>query len=699
MGPDLTRLLHPRSVAVVGATDRPGTYAHMALTNLAAAGFVGTVTGVHPVREEVMGVRCVRRIDQPYDAVVIATPAATVADYLRQARAVGCGGAVVFAAGFAEAGRLDLHDQLVAAAGDMPVVGPNGNGLVSVAGRAPLWGDAVALPDAPGPIAVITQSGNVGVLALAHRGGLGLHTVISLGNAASVTASTALAQVATLDGVRAIALYLESDGDGADLAEALAVCADRDVRIAALKVGRTATSRRIGVAHTAALAGDARVFAALVREAGGVLAVDLPELLEAARMLAAGSRAPGAVVIATASGGDAAIAADIAGDVGLVLANVPDDDPALAEVLPANATATNPLDHTNQIWADTEAVAAVMAALADRHDVAHAVYIQDQPPGLPPFAADEWESTRAGAILGAARCGIRALIVSTMPGQEPRLDDAIGAVVGLRAAFLGLAALQLPAPSGHRLREIAAFARSATLAVCPAAPHEVSVPTGGAEVSRALSEAQAKDWLAEMGIEVPRGRVCPTASAAAAAAAEIGGHLVCKLVAPGAAHISDIGGVVVGVAPRDVEQVAEHLLLLNPAAEVLVEELVYGELEMIAAVSRNGVVPHLLVGRGGRLAEIDDDTVTVPLPVSAAQCKGALASLRCAPLMDGYRGGPAVDVEAFSGLLTRLSEAFGSSDWVTVELNPVIVATRGAVAVDAWIAGADHRPMPRTVES
>jgi acetyl-CoA synthetase (ADP-forming) len=225
------------------------------------------------------------------------------------------------------------------------------------------------------------------------------------------------------------------------------------------------------------------------------------------------------------------------------------------------------------------------------------------------------------------------------------------------------------------------------------------VPTGGAEVSRALSEAQAKDWLAEMGIEVPRGRVCPTASAAAAAAAEIGGHLVCKLVAPGAAHISDIGGVVVGVAPRDVEQVAEHLLLLNPAAEVLVEEMVYGELEMIAAVSRNGVVPHLLVGRGGRLAEIDDDTVTVPLPVSAAQCKGALASLRCAPLMDGYRGGPAVDVEAFSGLLTRLSEAFGSSDWVTVELNPVIVATRGAVAVDAWIAGADHRPMPKIVES
>lgn len=672
---DLTRLLDPGSVAVVGATDRPGSYAQVTLLNLATAGFRGRVRGIHPTRDDVLGVPCVRTIDEAYDAVVIATPAATVPEYLAQAHAAGCGGAVVYAAGFAEAGRGDLQAAAVAAAGDLPIIGPNGNGVVSVAARAPLWGDATRLPERPGPVAVITQSGNIGVLALAHRGGFGLNCVLSLGNAANVDASAALADVARRGGVRAIALYLEGDGDGARLAESFAVCAEHDVRIAILKVGRSERSRRIGAAHTAALAGDDRVFAALVREAGGVLVTDVPELLEVARGLATLRRASGGLVVATASGGDAAVAADIAADLKVHLADVAAEDDALKAVLPHTASATNPLDHTNHVWADTAAIADIVAALVDRPGVSHAMYIQDQPSGLPQFAADEWIATRRGAELGARRCGVEAFVVATMPGQEPEIDGSLGAVSGVRAALLAVAAVQREAPSAERLLRIADVS------------HTVGIVRGPIRV---LSERAGKEWLRDAGVPVPRGAECATGDEAEAAARALSGPLVLKVCAPDLAHVSDVGGVVLDVAREDVYETAERLLAVFPDCpepSVLVEEMVTGTIELIVSVSRDGVVPYLLIGRGGALTEVEDDAVILPLPVSVDDCLAGLRRLRCAPLLLGHRGSAPVDLSALVSAITALAVAFESSTWTTVEINPIIAGPAGAVAVDAWIAG------------
>jgi acyl-CoA synthetase (NDP forming) len=289
---DLSRLLAPRSVAVVGATDREGSYAHTTLLNLQRAGFAGEIIGVHPTRTIAAGVQCVPTLADAgtVDAVVVATPADTVAAYIAEAAALDCGGAIVYAAGFAEAGRADLQGDLVAAAGGMAVIGPNGNGMVSVPARAPLWGDAVSLPDRAGGIALISDSGNIGVVGMAHRGGEGLHTVISAGNAAVVDTPTLLGEVALLDGVRVVAMYVEGDGDGFAWCEALARCAERDVRVVVLKAGRSARGAAVGAAHTAALVGDQAVFAAMIAEAGGVMVEQPLELLETARALAHGRR-------------------------------------------------------------------------------------------------------------------------------------------------------------------------------------------------------------------------------------------------------------------------------------------------------------------------------------------------------------------------------------------------------------------------
>ena len=255
---------------------------------------------------------------------------------------MGCGGAVVFAAGFREGARLSapspavssgvatlappagatLEAELRAAAlrHAFPVCGPNCDGLVALHSRAALWGDALRAVE-PGHVGLVSQSGNLVVNALATRRGLRLHTAISSGNETVVTTADWLAQLATEPEVRSVALLVEDAGDGAALCEALAACADAGIGVAVLKVGASAVGAAAAAAHTGALAGDQRVFRALVREAGAAWADDVHDLLELAKALAVrGARPRGrGLGILTCSGGDSGLGADEAERLGIEL--------------------------------------------------------------------------------------------------------------------------------------------------------------------------------------------------------------------------------------------------------------------------------------------------------------------------------------------------------------------------------------------
>ncbi|MQA76395.1 MAG: hypothetical protein GEU88_19070, partial [Solirubrobacterales bacterium] len=288
---DLRPLLVPRSVAVVGANDRPGSYADTVLRNLERAGFEGDIWGVHPTRDRVHDRECVPSVlelPEPVDALVVAIPAPKVPAVIADAVERGCGGAIVFAAGFgevAEGRELERELREVALAGGLPVCGPNGNGVVSVGSRAPLWGDS-APPLRPGRVAMVSQSGNVAVNAIGSRRGIDFHTLVSTGNQAVIGAGDWLAALAELEGVGAVAMFCESDDDGARLAEGLARCAERGIGVAVLKVGSSRAGARSAAAHTGALAGDQRVFRALIEEAGAAWAADPHDLLELARAFA-----------------------------------------------------------------------------------------------------------------------------------------------------------------------------------------------------------------------------------------------------------------------------------------------------------------------------------------------------------------------------------------------------------------------------
>ena len=667
---------------MVGATDRPGSYGDATLVNLAALGFDGPVWGVHPTRTSVHGRACVPTVDdlpEPVDAVVVAIPAAGVPDVVRAAGRRGCGSAVVFAAGFAEARGGDLQASLTAAAAEtgMPVVGPNCDGLVAFHSRAALWGDAL-VPREPGRIALVSQSGNVAVNALALGRGLRFHTVASVGNQAVLDAAALLEALVEEDDVGSVALFLESDGDGERLASALARAAERDIGVAVLKVGATAAGASAAAAHTGALAGDHRVFRALVEEAGAAWADDVHDLLELAKALAVPRRARpgrGGLAILTCSGGDSGLSADEAGRRGLPL---PALDAAtverLAPLLPDAATAANPLDWTAVIWGERARLAAIVRTVAEDPGIDQVLMFYDEPGGMDAGLRESWDAVRHGLADGAAGTTTPALVASTLPellqdrSAAAFLDRGVPAVAGLRTALACAEALRRPPADPERLRAIAAAARA----------------DAAAQPGAWLSEAETKALLRAAGVAVPAGRVVAGADDAVALAAALGGPVAVKASSPALQHKSDAGALALGVLGPDAVRAAHaRVAAAAPGADVLVEAMAAPGVELVVAARRDAVVPALVVGLGGVWTELLDDVAIVPLPASPARVETALRSLRGAGLLTGARGSAAVDLGAVAALAAACGELLLREGLALLELNPVIASPAGAVAVDA----------------
>jgi acetyl-CoA synthetase len=670
---DLTRLLAPRSVAVVGASERAGSYGAETLRNLGVVGFRGDVWPVNPRRERVGARACfpsLTALPGVPDAVVIAIPAADVPAVVEQAGALGAGGAVVYAAGFAEAGGAALEAELRAAAlrHDLPVCGPNCDGLVALHARAALWGDALA-PLEAGPVALVSQSGNFVVNALATRRGLRLHTAVSSGNEAVVGTPDYVEHLAAQPEVGAIALLLEDAGDGARLCEALAACADAGVGVAVLKVGASAVGAAAAAAHTGAIAGDHRVFRALVEEAGAAWAEDAHDLLELAKALAVRRPQPrdGGLAILTCSGGDSGLSADEAERRGVELpALAPGTAAALRERLPPQATVANPLDYTAVVWGDRAALADMVAAVGADRAVGQVLVLYDQMPDLAGAAVERWAAVRAGILDGAHDSPAPVLVASTLPEL---LDDAaawgfaeagVPAVAGLRTAIACAAALAGRAPDGDRLRELARAAR---------AP--------GAGAGRWLAEHEAKALLRAGGASVVAGRLAAGEDDAVAALAELGGDVALKLSSPALRHKTAAGALALGLRDEDdVRRAWRRLAALDGDASVLVEAMAPPGDELIFAVRRDAVVPALVVGLGGTWAEVLDDVAIVPLPAGPGRVERALRSLRGAPLLRG-------DLAAAAEVAACLGTLALEHGLELLEANPVLVHRAGAVVVDA----------------
>ncbi|MEA2362237.1 MAG: hypothetical protein QOD71_1382 [Thermoleophilaceae bacterium] len=681
---DLSRLLHPRTIAVVGATDREGSYAGETLLNLRRLGYAGTVWGVNPGRTEAHGVPCfptIGELPEPADAVVVAIPAAGVPAAVEEAGASGCGGAVVYGAGFGEipeGAQLERELAEASARHGLPVCGPNGNGIVALHERAALWGDALR-PLEPGRVALVSQSGNVAVNTLGTRRGLRLHTVISCGNAAGVDPAEWVAALAADDAVGSIALYLEDDGDGELLCEALARCAERGVGVAVLKVGASAAGAGAAAAHTGAVAGDHRVFRALVEEAGAAWAADVHELLELAKVLAVPGARPagtGGLGVLTCSGGDSALAADECERIGLRLPAFEAATGArLRELLPLAATVGNPLDYTALIWGEVETLRDIVVAAGSDPGIDQLLVLYDQPVGIEGAPGESWSNVREGIHAGAAASPVPVALASTLPEL---LDDEAAArfaaagippVAGLRTGLTCVAALRQPPGDAVRLREIgAAAARRAA---------------GSGDGW--LAEHEAKQLLRAARLPVVEGRLVEDEDDAVAALAELGGAVALKLSAPGLLHKSELGGLALNLdSEPDVRAAHRRLAALEiEGASVLAERMSAPGVELLVSARTDGVVPALVVGMGGLWTEAYDDVAIVPLPAEPERVEAALRGLRGAGLLTGARGRAAVNLAAVAELAAGVGALLLEGDLELIELNPVLVHANGPIAVDA----------------
>jgi acyl-CoA synthetase (NDP forming) len=689
---DLSRLLAPRSVAVVGASDRPGSYGAQTLENLAALGFPGRIWGVNPGRAEVLGHRCVPSVaDLPeaVDAVVVAVPAAAVPEVIEQAGERGCGGAVVFGAGFAEAPGGAEHQRALVAAAErhgLPVCGPNCDGIVAMHARSALWGDAFT-PREPGHVALVAQSGNVAVNALNTRRGLRLHTVIASGNQAVLSAADYLEYLAGADDLAVVALYLEDDC-GPRICEGLGACAAAGIRVVVLKVGSSPIGARAATAHSAALAGDQRVFRALMEEAGAIWAEDVHELLELSKTLAVRSAHPPArgLAIMTCSGGDSAQGADEADRLGLELPDLaPQTLERLRTVLPSAATAANPLDYTAMLWGEHDSLSQLVRILGDDPLVGQVMVFYDEPAGLTGAMAESWRSVREGIAAGALASAAATMTCSTLP--ELLEDEAawqfaeagIPAAAGLRTGLRCAAAMRAPAGDPARLHEIAAAA----------AAHASGQPA--ARPSEWLAPHLAMDLLGAGGISVVQSIVVADEEQAVKALSDLGGELALKLSAAAIQHKSEVGGVRLGLS-SEAEVRGAHRELSALAARfrgcVTAEPMAPGGVELLVAARADSVVPALIIGLGGIWTELLHDVAVVPLPAPPSRVERAIASLRGAPLLRGGRGLPPVDLAAACRLAQRVGELLLESRAQLIEINPVLVHEDGALALDASVRGS-----------
>jgi acyl-CoA synthetase (NDP forming) len=588
--------------------------------------------------------------------------------------ASGAGGAVCYGSGFAEAGDggATLQRALVSAAGGMPFLGPNCYGYVNAFDGVALWPDEHGCRRIDRGVAIVAQSGNVGLNLTFQQRGLRLGYMITVGNQADIGIEHCLD--ALLDDVRvsAVGLFLEGVGDSVRFGAALVRAAALGIPVVALHTGRSDTGARIAASHTAALAGHRAAYAALF-ERYGVISVDTPsELIETLGLLDHGGPLTGNRIVAmSCSGGEASLIADRTEGTGLVFAPFSDDhrqriEPTVTDLV----TISNPFDYHTFMWGDRAAMARCFTAVMDGPQDA-TVLVLDAPPA-PENDASTWLVALDALVDAAAATGRRAVVLATLAEclTEPMRERALAAgIAPLHGLADGLRALAGAARWSER--------QSSTSMHAPAPP---------VRTTRVLDEAAAKGRLAQLDIAVPVGIVVEPGGDVAKAAAAIGYPVTAKSL--GLLHKSDAAAVVVGVADEEALVRAVASMPATPAG-TLVESTVGDVIaEMLVSIRCDPPVGWLVtLGPGGVMTELLRDTAHLLAPVTIDDVRTALTRLRTYPVLDGFRGRAPADIDALAALVVSLADAVvGDTGVVEVELNPVLVGRDGAVAVDAlWI--------------
>lgn len=674
----LARLLSPRTIAVIG-----GREAGEVMRQCDKIGFAGEVWPVNPKRAEMAGRKTfasVADLPEAPDASFIAIPREALIAAVAALAARGAGGAVCYAAGFAETGAEGamLERELVARSGAMALTGPNCYGHINYLDGAALWPDQHGGLRVQRGVAIVTQSGNIGQNLTMQKRSLPLAYLVTVGNMAKGDMADYIDAFLDDRRVTAIGLHIEGLGDIPAFARAAARARERGVPIVAVKAGRSAAGAAIALSHTASLAGEDRLYDALFARLGVARAPDLSVFAETLKLLHVNGPLKGrAISSMSCSGGEASLAADLAAAHGLAAPALPSQTiAALADVLGARVPLSNPLDYHTYIWGDKAAQTACFAAMMQGGFDMN-LLVLDFPRGDRCDGA-VWEVTMQAFAQARRATGAAAALVSSLPESLPEahgawlLGEGVAPMQGLGEAF---AALALAAGIGE------AWAREPPLALRGAG----APPQGVLQ----LDEHAAKQALAALGLGVPESRIAALA-AVGPAAMEIGFPVAVKALTAAIAHKTEAGAVRLNLATAAAADAAARAMA-HLSGQFLVERMHTGAVaELLIGVTREpqfGLT--LTIGAGGVLVELLGDAASLLLPVTRGDAARALASLRVSRLLRGYRGRPAGDVDAALDAVMAIAR-YAQAHWNTLaelDVNPLLVLPQGegAVAVDALI--------------
>jgi acyl-CoA synthetase (NDP forming) len=685
----IERLLKPRSIAVFG-----GAQAQEVIRQSDRMGYKGEIWPVHPKKTEILGravYRSVTDLPGSPDAAYVGVNRNLTIDIVRDLAERDAGGAICYATGFIEAGEegSELQERLLEASGDMPLIGPNCYGLLNYLDGAMLWPDQQGGRRVDEGVAIITMSSNVGFSLTMQRRGLPIAYMLSLGNKLKFDIHDAIHAFARQDHVTALGLYVETMPDPKAFQEAVNAARELAKPIVAIKTGRSAAGQKMVVSHTASLAGSDDLVSALFERLGVARVDSLEALMEALKVLhVLGPLKGGRIGAMSTSGGDLTLLADAMGP-DLTLPPLSERvAQRLGAIVHERVVAANPFDYQMFGWDDEDHMADKFSAfLSEDFDVSLCLLdypredICDQ---------SSWGGAERGFVRAAQQTGTKGALLATFTDTatesvaEGLMKDGVAFLAGIDA---GLAGIQAAVDVG------AAWKRP----ISP--PLLAGLGFRKENSARVLDEAESKDFLNRVGVPIPSGQVVRNAEEAVAAADELGYPVVVKAL--GVAHKTEAGAVRLDLGSADaVSNTVKEMSELSRS--FLVEKMIKGVVaELIVGVARDEQFgPYLLVGGGGIMVELMRDSTSILLPTTAEYVSQTLGNLKCAPLLNCFRGCQPADLNAAVDVILKVAALVEKDPASIIELdiNPLMLLAdgQGVVAADALIGlNAEFASDPR----
>ena len=676
---NLNRLISPKSIAVVGNRG-----ADFAIRESKKLGYNQKIWAIHPTLNSLEGVKCYRDIkDLPEapDATFIAVNAESAIDIVADLKSIGGGGAVLYASGFGEVGEegIKRNQRLVASADGMPVIGPNCYGFINSLDGVALWPDVHGCEAVSSGVAIITQSGNIGLNITMQAIGLPIAYMFTLGNQTNTNIADIIHAMLDDNRVSAIGLHIEgiSDIKSFDIAARRAL--KKKIPIVAIKSGRTDASAKIALSHTSSMTGSDQLFSAFFEQLGIARVNTVPEFLETLKLLSiVGVIDHNGVASMSCSGGEAGMMADLIDGLDITFPSLDDlHKDRVKKALNDFVEVDNPLDYHTFIWGDRKRTSECFKQMISGNFAA-TMLLLDWPSNQKSEQKD-WDLTLlalSDAISGTSeKTIVLASIADCMPKRiiKECKKYGIAPMIGLDICLKAL---------NHSYRIGLAFQKSEMQSI------DILRSPSDPTKSSTLTEFEGKKLLKKYGVPVPDGEIISSSSEALIVADKIHYPVTLKASNAELVHKTDLGAVLLNIKdPVELEKACQDLFKIGPS--LLIEKMVHDPVaELIIGMDHDPIFgKYIVIGSGGILVELFKDSCPLLLPVSREDASMALLKLKIYPVINGYRNSPAGDLEAIIDAVLSIIKLISENDIAELDINPLLVLKGGSgvIAVDALI--------------